>query len=223
MKKLPKIPDLLLQLFLKHDDYLEKSGDFTEIYHVMKEESGYLYAVLWVYNQTIKSIFACYLDKLYWGGAMFKNYLLISFRNLVKQKVYSFINVFGLAVGLACCLLIALFISKELSFDDYHVNKDRIYLIGENYTIGGQTNLGSASNALTATVLASELPQVEKAARIRFQHTTKVKYGDKSFSERDLIYADPEIFQIFSWNIILGDPENLLNTPYSIVVSRTIC
>src|SRR5262245_25331867 len=114
---------------------------------------------------------------------MLKNHLKIALRNLLKHKGYSLINVAGLAVGMACCLLILLFVQDELSYDRYHEHADRIYRLRvERFAAGGEAELTACASATMAPAIIKDYPQVESAVRIS-QRTYLVERGDRRFHE----------------------------------------
>ncbi|UCH97760.1 MAG: ABC transporter permease, partial [Candidatus Aminicenantes bacterium] len=151
---------------------------------------------------------------------MFKNYLKIAFRNIKRHKGYSFINIAGLAIGMACCILMVVYISSELSFDRYHENADRIYRLCHHANIGGTDDISGVSNAVAAPALRDSFPEVVNAVRFGWTFQPVVKYQDKQFFESGFYYADDSVFDIFSWPMIKGNPGTALKAPYSIVLTE---
>jgi len=151
---------------------------------------------------------------------MFKNYIRIAFRNIKKHKGYSFINIFGFAVGITCCILLALYVKSELSFDQYHENAARIFRLGVRGNQGGTQFEWGASNAVAAQVLRNDYPEVVDAVRFGSVPSSSVKFGDQLFYEDDFFYADNSVFNIFSWPLLKGDPGTALKAPNSIVLSE---
>lgn len=151
---------------------------------------------------------------------MFKNYLKIAIRNVQKHKGYAFINIVGLAIGMACCILIVTYILTELSYDKYHENADRIYRIGAEVSMGGFTGLLAVSNAPLGPVLHQDYPEVLNAIRIRPLTKGLVKYEDRQFYEEGILYADNSIFDVFTFPMIKGDPKTALITAYSVVLTQ---
>jgi putative ABC transport system permease protein len=150
---------------------------------------------------------------------MLKNYFLIAFRYLTKYKIYSFINIFGFAIALVPVFLTYLFITYEFSYDKHNENSDRIYrIIAENKSSQGVTSSGILPNPL-ASLLKAECPEIENSARMR-SVSEQISYKDKNYIEKDVLYADPEIFQIFSFDVIYGAAA--LSDPYSILVSKSM-
>jgi putative ABC transport system permease protein len=158
-------------------------------------------------------------------GIMFKNYLKIAVRNIRKHKGYAFINIAGLAIGMACCILIILYVVHELSYDRFHENADRIYRMGIDAKIGGSPILAPLSNAPSILVLKQDYPEVLDAVRIRPSFSVSknlVKYEDKQFYEEGVLYADNTLFDIFTFPMIKGDSKTALKTAYSVVLTEEI-
>lgn len=152
---------------------------------------------------------------------MFKNYLKIAFRNISRHKGYSFINIFGLAVGLAALVLILLYVQYEFSFDKYHKKSDQIYRIGVKWSgiVGKETDFVRTPMPL-APALKDEFPEVLSAVRLQSHAETAVSYGEKNFLEKRLFFADPDIFKIFSFPLLRGDPGTALKEPDSVILSE---
>lgn len=150
---------------------------------------------------------------------MLHSYFKIALRNLVRQKGYTLINIAGLSIGLAGCFLILLFVLNELRYDHIHENADRIYrVIADNKTFGF---VEPNSPFLLAPAVLSEIPEVEKAARVDYL-LVKVKEGDQYERVRNFLSADPEIFQIFTLPLVAGDPTIALKDPNGVIITREI-
>ncbi|MGZ4000522.1 MAG: ABC transporter permease, partial [Mucilaginibacter sp.] len=153
---------------------------------------------------------------------MIRNYLKTAFRNLLKNKGFTAINVLGLALGLATCLLIVFYVFDELSFDKYNVNADRIYRINNDIKFGGNEGSYAVAPAPTAAALKSDFPEIEQVARFRNEGGNQVKKGNQNIQENSMVYADPTIFAVFSLPMISGDPKTALKDPHTIVISEKI-
>ena len=152
---------------------------------------------------------------------MFRNYLTVAFRNLVRHKVYSAINISGLAVGMACCILILLYVQDELSYDRFHEKADRIYRVVKELDYGnGRISRSASSPRPMALVLPEEFPEIEKAVRLGAGRTV-MSYGDKRFSHM-LFFVDPGIFEVFDFPLLRGDPKTALSEPSSIVITQAV-
>lgn len=152
---------------------------------------------------------------------MFKNYLKTAFRNLRKNKLYSGINIFGLAIGLASCFLIGLYISNELSYDKFNVNADRIVRVTMEYQNAGTVNETAYTGTKPGPQFKRIFPSIENFTRTFIGHSV-IKKGDKIFDEPRLLYADSPFFSIFSFKIIEGNPSTALDAPDKIVLTKSM-
>ena len=161
---------------------------------------------------------------------MIKNYFKLTWRNLKKNKTFSAINIFGLSVGLTCCMLISLYIYNELSYDNYHQHKDRIFLLGTDFIMDGKSEPGANTSAPVGRTMQMEFPEIREQARIMrlfLDDKTLFQYRDvqeetKTFYETNGFLADSNIFHILSYQFTEGDPQTALNTPASIVIEEEI-
>jgi putative ABC transport system permease protein len=160
------------------------------------------------------------LDKNEKEDTVFKTYLKIAARNINRHKGYAFINISSLAIGIACFILLFVYVFFELGFDRYHENADRIYRLGRVMKMGDDELREPMSNASTAKFLRSRYPEVEDVARFGFMGRIPVKYKDKLYYENGIRYADPSVFSIFTFPMIGGDPQTCLDVPYSVVITE---
>jgi putative ABC transport system permease protein len=151
---------------------------------------------------------------------MFKNYLKIAFRNLVKNKSYFLINTFGLATGMACCLLIILFIFDEISFDKFHKNAENIYRVVAEFNRDGKVDHFAHTPAPMAQALCDEYAEVKSAVRFAYRRQQLVSYQDKHFWIDRFCRADPGIFNVFTFPFVKGDSSLVLRDLYSIVITE---
>ena len=152
---------------------------------------------------------------------MLKNYLTVAWRNLRRHQAFSLINIAGLAVGMACALLIFLYVQDELSFDQHHVNKDRIYRLITGRQGASFDGIAKVSGPW-GVAARNALPEVEQMARFRFFGQTLVSRGDVRFYEANAFYTDPSVFDIFSFPLRLGNPETALAEPNAVVLTESI-
>ncbi len=153
---------------------------------------------------------------------MFKNYFRVAYRNLWKDKGFSAINIAGLAVGLAICLLITLFVTDELSYDKYNEKADRIYRINADLKLNGTGFNDVTAPAPMGPVLLKEYPQIENYVRIVDTHDMLVKKGDETIMEHHSVLADSSLFDVFSLKMLAGDPKTALTQPNSMVISESM-
>jgi putative ABC transport system permease protein len=151
---------------------------------------------------------------------MFKNYLKITYRSMIKNKFYSLINVFGLSFGIACCILIFAYIGYEFSFDRYHKNADNIYRIVQKRTVEGRTQELPSSTGPMGPALVEEFPEVIDAARFMPTVIRSFIFEDRKFFQSGVFYADQSVFNIFSFELIEGDPKTALEAPFTMVVTE---
>jgi putative ABC transport system permease protein len=151
---------------------------------------------------------------------MIKNYFKTALRNLRKNKLYSVINIFGLTVGLAACLLIGVYINHELSYDKFNVNANRIVRATMEYSKAGTVNTIAATGTKVGPQFKRTFPLVQEYARTFISHNV-VKSGDKIFDEPRILYADESFFKIFSFHIIEGDAATALDAPDKIVITQS--
>jgi len=154
---------------------------------------------------------------------MFKNYLITTWRSLLRSKGFSVLNIAGLAVGLAVCFLILLFVRAETSYDSYHANPDRLYRIQRAW-LDSDGSISSEFSTLApgfVPFLRTDFPEIEKVARIMGPGDMVVKSGDKVFTEGRLFFAEPEILDVLTLPLVQGDPATALSEVGYVVVSRT--
>ena len=153
---------------------------------------------------------------------MFKNYFKTAWRHLWKNKTSSAINVVGLTVGLTCCLLIALYIQNELSYDNFEKNGKRIARVIMEYQFAGssESTKGNFTSVRVAPVLKQNFPEVESAIKMT-QYERVVRYKEKLVNEKKFMYADSTFFDIFSFPLLRGDPHSVLEGPRKVIVTES--
>ncbi|HUU04624.1 MAG TPA: ABC transporter permease [Patescibacteria group bacterium] len=159
---------------------------------------------------------ARFMPELVW------NYAKVAIRKFYREKGYSIINIAGLATGLACCILMVLYIHSELSYDTFHKNAERIYALGVQSECDGYEFKGTSSNATAAEVLQKEYPQVAQAVRYGYKTGSTFDYEGKRFALKLVLYADENVFKVFTWPMIKGDPQKALSAPHTIVITEEI-
>ena len=157
--------------------------------------------------------------------SMLKNYFKIAFRNLIRTKVYSFINIFGLSLGVACCLLLSLYVHDEFSYDRHHQRLNDLYRIDTQFEgdLVGFDKLGSVSPPITMT-LKDELPEIEAAARVvaSFSGENLIQYEDNKFYESDAYIADSTLFDVLTYEFKEGNPKKALADANTVVISEPL-
>ncbi len=153
---------------------------------------------------------------------MIKSYFRIAWRNLLKDKGFSIINIVGLATGMATCLLIALFVMDETSYDKYNDKADRIFRLHADLKLNQAGMNGITVPAPMGAVLVKEFPAIEKYVRLLDRQDMLVKKGDATIMEHHSVYADSTLFDVFTIPMIAGDPKTALTQPYSMVISESM-
>ncbi len=153
---------------------------------------------------------------------MIQNYLKIALRNLQKNRLYTFLNISGLALGLACCFLVILFIRHERSYDDFQVHQKTAYRVNYHPRFANPDLLLTRNPAPMAPLLAAQIPEIQVAARLYPRSVSLREPGsNQQFEMADAHFADPGILQILSFQFLEGDANSALNEPFSIVLNET--
>ncbi len=154
---------------------------------------------------------------------MLTNYIKIAIRNILRNKLYSTINILGLSIGMACVILLFLFIRDELSYDKYHLKHDRIYMVQTGVKSGTEEKFGIYSPLALGPALKDEYPVIEESVRTyRSGGLQFIEPKGEVITEDGLYYADPDIFQVFDFEFIYGSPDIALDSPDTIVLSRSL-
>ncbi len=154
---------------------------------------------------------------------MIRNYLKIAFRNLIKHKAYSFINIFGLAIGIASCLLIILYVQNELSYDRFNKNADRIFRINTDLKFGATELHIPVCPDMMGPDLKQDYPQVEEYTRIYNWGGKKlVKKGHEFNTEQKTAYVDSTFFKVFTFPVVSGSTDKALNEPNTVIITESI-
>jgi putative ABC transport system permease protein len=149
---------------------------------------------------------------------MLSNYFKVAIRNLLRQKGFSFINIFGLALGISCTALIGMWVSDELSYDRFHTDYQRIYRL--TATLPEMKIHAAVSPAPLGVAMQNEIPEVEAVVRISGFQRDLVQVGDVKFEEKEILYADSNFFKLFTFPFIKGDADRALRNPEGIVVTE---
>ena len=153
---------------------------------------------------------------------MLRNYIKIAWRNIVKSKTFSFINVLGLALGMTCSLLILLWVQDERNMNRFHANGPRLFQVLENQQwTGSELSTTPATPGPIAAALTAEIPEVEKSVKITWEEEHLLARGTTGFKEKGR-FASPDLFSIFSFPLLHGNPETAISGPTSIVISETV-
>ena len=228
----PKWADHFLMWYCKDEELEILRGDVYELFEERLEKFG-LWRARWHFVLDVLDLFrpfavkALSIPSLYYFRLMLRNYLKISFRNFVSHKGYSFINLGGLVTGLVACLLIALYVSQELSYDRFHPHTEDTYRIVMDMFGGGELKTKSAViYPAVAPGLKAEFPEVEEFTRILpfggGVYSRKNEDGSVSiFNEENAVLADETFFEMFGFELIQGKAEEVLSQKSQIVLSES--
>ncbi len=216
--KLPRFASWTIKNLLP--DYLGHTavGDYEEVYVRTAEHESALKARIWLWRQ----IFSAILCSFFWGIVMLKSYIKVAFRNMYRHKGFSFINIAGLAVGMACAMLIFLWVQNELSYDRFHKDVEDIYRVAREVQQPGQTYHTHYTSAELCRVIRDEFPEIVAAAAINGRPRVLFKHGDKAFYEGGLVQVDTSFFEILSFPFIAGDSKTALLDVDAIVITEDI-
>lgn len=219
--KPPSFAVWLLNRMIRSNDYDFAVGDLIETYGFIRKEENRLKASIWFWSEILRSLPGFIKSSIWWRFVMYKNYFKVALRNLKKNKLYSFINVIGLALGMACCILILLWVQDELSYDRFHENADRLFRVVDHevFTNGDFLIFTSNPPALALT-LKDDYPEIVNTARYTGRGGRVIKHEDRVFKEDAFACVDPSLFEMFTFPFISGNAETALSDPYGMVITE---
>ncbi len=211
-----------LRFLLSQDYYLERSGDLEEAYADLLGESGLFRAKAWLWFQILKLCFGVIRASIFWRLIMLKNYFKITLRIVKQHKEYSFINIAGLALGIACCLLILFWVQDELSFDRFHQNADHLYRIIEDLNFEGKTLHIARTPSAVGPALLEEIPEVVNSGIYLPAPSLLVTHGENNFYENGVAFASPSFLEMFTFPYIKGNQDSALEDLSSVVITTDV-
>ncbi len=215
----------LLKWFIADSIYHEVEGDLQELFEDRLEDEGALKARWHYVKDAMFSIRNFKLRRIHNNFnqlVMYKNYFKIAFRNLLKHKGYSFINIFGLALGMASCLLILLFVNNELNFDGFHEKKANLYRLDEVQTFGSVSSQKVALSMYPmGPNLVNDYPEITNFTRYWTMGKTLARKEDKQYYIDNISRVDTSFFEMFDFRLIDGIKSDLFKEPSDIVLSES--
>lgn len=221
------MPLRLLKFFCNPDYHADIEGDLLELYERDLEKSGKRKADMLLLRNVLRllrpGLLRTFNTNPFNRTLMLKHNLLISLRNFMRYKTSFIVNVTGLSTGLACVLLIFLWVSDERAMDQFHVNKDRLYQVIENVNQNGGLITRESTSGPMSAALVAEMPEVEMAATATVNWTNEkvVSVGEVDTRATEL-FADKQFFQMFSLPLVEGDPATVLNNKTAVVISESL-
>ncbi|MFC1476866.1 ABC transporter permease [candidate division KSB1 bacterium] len=214
LKNPPKLARWLAGFLESYGEDYAFHGDIEEIFSDMTRDRGYFPACLWYWLQILCAIPQYIFHTIFWSAVMIKNYFKTALRNILRYRIYSLINISGLAAGIACCILIFLWVKDELSFDRFHANSDELCMV--RFSI--EEEWWSGAPWALAPTLKDENPEVLKCTRF-FSRNVLTKY-EENIQYKQSALVDRDFFDMFSFPFITGDPETAFESQNSIVITR---
>ncbi|MEO5582628.1 MAG: ABC transporter permease, partial [Saprospiraceae bacterium] len=156
---------------------------------------------------------------------MFKNYFKIAFRNLMKNRTYSFINIIGLAIGTLCCLYIILYVTDQYSYDKHHLHAENIYRVTSALQLPGDKHVNASSSPPIAPAMKRDFPEVEQFTRVVPSLGVSqyiLHYNEKSLNEKSVVFVDSTFFDVFAYHFIRGEGSKALINPFTVVISKSL-
>lgn len=223
--RLPRFAEWIRSRMSRYNEEFLWAGDLEEEFEEKAAKRGIRKARCWYRHQVLKTIPSYLKFLVNWSLIMSRHYTITAWRHVKRQKIHSFVNIAGLALGITFFLLIMLYIQFELSFDRYHHNSRRIYRVAKElppgHTHGGKTKMVNTTPPLAPTLM-EEYPEVESAARFCRRRNVLLTHETQPFLEDEIFFTDPQVFDIFSISLISGNPRTALADPYSILLSQKI-
>lgn len=216
----PRIPLWFLKRMTAFHQRHSMVEDFEETFEEIKQTSGIQKARHWYWLNVFKSLPEYIKFLIHWRTMMVFSYLKTTLRNIRNNKIYSLINIIGLALGLACFILIILWVAHEMSYDRFHTDSDKIYRITCHSVFQGEHIDAIGTPAPLAPAIIKELPEVAYAARIRWFPRIIFKYGSNAFYEDKVLGIDPSFFEIFNFTFISGNPKTALSDLFNIILTK---
>ncbi len=215
----PSLAMKLLSIMARSDERHSIISDFNEIYDELKKNRGQQHANRWYWSQVIKSIPMFLRTQICWSATMLKIYFKMTLRILKSNKVFSFTNLAGLTIGIACCILILLWVVDELSYDKFHALKNSIYRVTQEHKYEGH----SATTYLPlAKNFQADFPEVKQYVRFLPAKGLITLESEDAFKEDNIFYVDSDFFEIFSFPLSKGDKTSALQEPNSVVITENI-
>ena len=221
----PKPPRLARWLLHRLSEYQANyliAGDLDEAFSRQLAHKGRYGVCLWYWRQVQSCVPGYLKSAFFWRMTMFVQYLKTARRSMQKQRLYATIHVLGLAMGIASCLAILMYVNNELSFDRFHPASDRVYRIALAGTLGGESYASARIPSPAAPILVQSFPEIETAVRLVPDNLNLFRYQDHCFNEPAFFFAEPSVFDVFSYPLVNGDPGTALAVPNSVVIDEAL-
>ena len=219
--RLPLLERCLLGFFIPKEDRSFRLGDLEEVYHRTRDTEGAYTARLWLAGQVLRYLGSLTLTHFFWRMTMILNYIKVALRKMVKQKGYTLINILGLAIGMTATILLFMWVQDERSYDRFHDNANRIYRATLEYHIEDWHLTQCNTSAALAPALMEQCPGVALATRFTGNsNELLVEVNGQKFNQPGVGIGDSLFFKLFTFPLIRGDVETVLNEPNTVALSE---
>lgn len=221
-EKPSRIAEAFLYILLPEREKRDLLGDHTEYFRDICVRKGRFIANFWYWMQIVNQIPKTIWNSTKWSLVMIRHYLKIAFINLIKHACSStVINIIGLALGIACSVLVLLFVIDELSYDRFHENADRIYRIAQTIHIDDRQDTAFPTPPILGPTLVQDFPEVLMTTRVHKVGRVLVTRNDQTIEEPNVYAADSDFFNVFSFELRTGDPDRALAEPNSVIITAS--
>lgn len=221
-----KSPPRLAEWIIKRMSWAEDRDDILdnlrEEYKTLFIKQGKVFARCWYWGHTLRSSLPFFVSDFKWRFIMLKNYLKIAVRSFKKHKGYSLINIAGLSIGIACSILVMLYVFNEISYDKFHEKANRIYRVAVSADIADMDWRQVYTPAILSPTLVNDFPEVENVTKLYNMRDQLITYKNHTFQDNKTLAAEPSFFDIFTFPMISGDPVTALQSPNSVVITQSI-
>ena len=214
-KRIPRIPHWILMRMYSFENADAYSGDIEEEFSEIQKCQGGAKAKRWIWFHALAALPRWGQHLIIWRATMFKNYFKIALRNFLRHKAYTFINIAGLAIGIACCIMILLWVQDELSYDRFHENAKDLY-------VATFSNGSNVTPTALAPYLKAEYPEVTHTSRYAFIGRNLLKFKDTDIYQEGGIMVDMDFLKMFTLPFLKGNPETAFEEPHSILLSEEV-
>lgn len=220
LRKIRGLGRLLADRLLGEEDRYQLFGDLAEGKKYIRKHSGNFSACMWYWKQIFRSLPLLVTDLILWRMTLLKSYLKAALRNLARHKGFSFINICGLAIGMACCILILLWVRYETSYDRFFKHTHELFRVINEQQFTDKKDFRIGTPGPLAAVLKSDYPEIIRASRF-FNTGWSLQIKEEMFSV-DGSFGDPDFLEMFSLNFVKGDPKTALADPQTIILTEEL-
>lgn len=218
-QKPPRLAEWLVKTLFPDHGSFSTIGDLAEVYQSLALRNGFARARIWYWFQAIRTIPAFINNLFYWSAVMLKNYFKVAYRNLVKNRLSSAINILGLSAAIGCSIVVFLFIEDQYGKDAFHENAEQIFLVELLIDRSGRQQLWGDTPLPLGPAMQADFPQIKRAVRVDYNGGA-MRYGDKVFNE-NIMLVEPEYLQMFTFPLKEGD-KNALYDKNKIILSAEV-